>query len=72
MKLTQEEREQLRKTIMDDLLGNEGNEKTPVDKINKRIEVYIEQEEGSEDDQPTTDVPDIDPEDIGEFPNTVH
>lgn len=72
MKLTEEERKQLRQTIIDDLMGNEGSEKTPVDKIKQRIEVYIEQEIGDKDQMPTIPLEDLNEEDVGEFPDTVH
>jgi hypothetical protein len=67
--LTESERKRLRKSIIDDLTDPEV--KTPADKIKLKIDVLVEDKK--------TDIPrpevhheDVNEEDIGEFPGTVH
>jgi hypothetical protein len=69
MKLTKAEIKRLRARIIQ--IMTDEDDKTPVDKLNKLIEVYIEQDKGDKDSVPAHEVPNVDEEDIGDFP-TVH
>jgi hypothetical protein len=69
LKLTEKELKSLRARILTIMTDDE--DRTPVDKLNKLIEVYIEQDSGDKDTVPAHECPDVDEDDVGDFP-TVH
>ena len=69
LELSKDEIKKLREriiTIMTDV-----EDRTPVDKLTKLIDVYVEQGNIKKTDTPAHEVEDVQEEDIGEFP-TVH
>lgn len=67
--LSKDELKKLRARIIDIMTNSE--DKTPVDKLSKLIDVYVEQTDNKKTDIPAHEVEDVQEEDIGEFP-TVH
>jgi len=67
--LTKDQVDKLKARI--DAIITEPEDKTPVDKLNKLMDIWIEQNDGKKTDIPAHEVEDVQEEDIGEFP-TVH
>jgi len=67
--LTKDQIEKLKNRI--DAIITEPEDKTPVDKLNKLMDIWIEQNDGKKTDTPAHEIEDVTEEDIGEFP-TVH
>jgi len=69
--LTDDERKKIRDSIIADLTDNEI--KTPADKTKLKIDVLInDRGNGKKTDIPAHEVPDINEDDVGDFPETVH
>ena len=67
--LTKDQIEKLKARI--DTIITEPDDKTPVDKLNKLMDIWSEQTDGKKTDIPAHETEDVQEEDIGEFP-TVH
>jgi hypothetical protein len=70
LKLTDGEIKKLRRRIIQ--IMTDEDDKTPVDKLNKLIDLYIDQTgDGDGQTVPAHEVPDVNEDDVGDFP-TVH